>query len=123
MAAFTPGIPIETDVPAITVDGLPPGPHTFRLVVVDEAGNASLPSLAKVDAVDPAPKLTGFSPAFGQPGDAVALFGSNLENGADRALFGNLAAPITALSPTRIDTVVPAGAVTAPIVVMIVLFC
>ncbi len=115
MAAFTPGTSIETDTPAIVVDGLAPGIHSFQLVVVDEAGNASLPNLAKVEVTDPSPRLTGFAPAFGQPGDAVALFGTNLENSADKVIFGNVAAPISSVSPTRIDTTVPAGAVTSPI--------
>jgi hypothetical protein len=49
MAIFIPGTPVETSDPFIPVEALPPGPHSFRLVVVDEAGNESLPAFAKVE--------------------------------------------------------------------------
>jgi hypothetical protein len=35
MAIFTPGAPVETAEPFIPVEALPPGAHTFSLVVVD----------------------------------------------------------------------------------------
>jgi hypothetical protein len=45
MAAFKPNQPISTDRPSVVVDaGLQPGRYRFRLVVIDTAGNASLPS-------------------------------------------------------------------------------
>jgi len=45
MAAFEPNRPISTDRPSVVVDaGLQPGRYRFRLVVIDEAGNESLPS-------------------------------------------------------------------------------
>lgn len=53
MATFTPGISVETPDPFIPVEGLPPGSHTFRLVVVDESGNVSLPADAKVVVKQP----------------------------------------------------------------------
>ena len=53
MATFTPGNPIETSVPTIPVEGLAPGSHVFRLVVVDEGGNESLPAFAKVNVNPP----------------------------------------------------------------------
>jgi DNA-binding beta-propeller fold protein YncE len=49
MAIFTPGAPVETTDPFIPVEALPPGGHTFRLVVVDEAGNESLPAFARLE--------------------------------------------------------------------------
>jgi len=45
MAAFQPNETISTDRPSVVVDaGLQPGRYRFRLVVIDAAGNASLPS-------------------------------------------------------------------------------
>ena len=45
MAAFKPNQPISTERPAVVVDaGLQPGRYRFRLVVIDTAGNVSLPS-------------------------------------------------------------------------------
>ena len=49
MAIFTPGTPVETAEPFIPVEALPPGAHTFSLVVVDEAGNPSAPAFARVE--------------------------------------------------------------------------
>lgn len=49
MAIFTPGAPVETTDPFIPVEALPPGGHTFRLVVVDESGNESLPAFARLE--------------------------------------------------------------------------
>lgn len=115
MAAFTPGTPIETADPAIAVEGLPAGSHTFRLVVVDEDGNASLPADVDVLVVDPAPVVDSFSPAFGRPGTAVAIAGSNLASSATQVFFGSVPATVTSVSPTSVGTNVPAGAVTAPI--------
>lgn len=45
MPVFTPNRPIETREPLIKVepDNLPPGRYRFRLVVVDDDGNASAP--------------------------------------------------------------------------------
>ena len=49
MATFTVGRPITTKEPTITVDaGLPVGLHRFQLVVVDDAGNRSVPDVAVV---------------------------------------------------------------------------
>ena len=53
MAEFRPGQPIETDVPTVEVTvtpgaPLPVGRHRFQLVVVDDSGNQSEPSVAEV---------------------------------------------------------------------------
>lgn len=62
MATFTPGNPIETADPIVPVEGLAPGSHVFRLVVVDDAGNESVPAFAKVNVRQPderiEPKVT-----------------------------------------------------------------
>lgn len=49
MATFTPGKPVTTEKPAVTVDaGLKVGVHRFRLVVVDAGGNESKPDEVRV---------------------------------------------------------------------------
>ena len=48
MAVFIPGVPVETADPQITVEGLPPGAHNFRLVVADEDGNLSEAAFARI---------------------------------------------------------------------------
>ena len=40
---FEPGKPVETDVPTVEVDPLPPGEHVFRLVVFNRRGQSSEP--------------------------------------------------------------------------------
>ena len=57
MARFVPGTPVVTtdSQVEVTVDpGAPlaPGQHRFQLVVVDDAGNASSPTIADVVVVD-----------------------------------------------------------------------
>ncbi|GAB4275676.1 MAG: hypothetical protein Kow0092_31300 [Deferrisomatales bacterium] len=55
MAGFRPGTTVVTREPFVTVDaGLPPGRYRFRLVVVDDHGNRSLPSEVVVTVVDSA---------------------------------------------------------------------
>jgi hypothetical protein len=57
MAAFKPNQPISTDQPAVVVDaGLQPGRYRFRLVVIDAAGNASLPSEQIITILEPRPQ-------------------------------------------------------------------
>jgi hypothetical protein len=54
MAAFKPNQPISTDRPSVVVDaGLQPGRYLFRLVVIDAAGNASLPSEQIITILEP----------------------------------------------------------------------
>jgi hypothetical protein len=54
MAAFEPNRPISTDRPSVVVDaGLQPGRYRFRLVVIDAAGNASLPSEQIITILEP----------------------------------------------------------------------
>ena len=54
MATFTPGTPVETPDAFIPVEALPPGKHTFSLVVVDEVGNESAPALASLEVTQKA---------------------------------------------------------------------
>ncbi len=52
MATFEPNQPIVMHEPVITVDaGLAPGRYRFRLVVVDDEGNASAPDEVVVEIV------------------------------------------------------------------------
>ena len=53
MATFKPGVPVVTAEPTIEVTvtpdaPLPVGRHRFQLVVVDDSGNESAPSIAEV---------------------------------------------------------------------------
>jgi hypothetical protein len=57
MPEFSPGQTIETDTPTIDVTAtpqkpFPPGKLTFSLVVVDDSGNESLPSMVTVVVLD-----------------------------------------------------------------------
>jgi hypothetical protein len=52
MTAFSPGKPVTTDTPTVTVDPLPAGRHTFTLVVVDDAGARSAPATAVVTVAE-----------------------------------------------------------------------
>jgi hypothetical protein len=57
MATFIPGQPVATPSPTIEVTVSPtaplaPGRHRFQLVVVDDSGNESAPSVAEVVVID-----------------------------------------------------------------------
>jgi hypothetical protein len=77
MAEFTPGVAIETAEPLIEVtvsrtNPLRIGRHRFRLVVVDDSGNQSLPDEVDVIVADQenptavlqAPRQVGFGQSF-----------------------------------------------------------
>jgi hypothetical protein len=45
MPQFTPGVPVATSTPTVTVDPpIAPGKHLFRLVVVNDKGQQSDPA-------------------------------------------------------------------------------
>jgi hypothetical protein len=75
------GQTIPTDTPTLEITGspqspLPPGKMTFQLVVVDNAGNESLPVTLDVTVKDterPTAMLTG--PTMVQPGASILLDG------------------------------------------------
>ncbi len=53
MAVFKPGVPIATSEPFVQVDaGVPAGRRQFRLVVIDDEGNQSRPTIVVVTIVD-----------------------------------------------------------------------
>jgi hypothetical protein len=79
MAAFKPNQPISTDRPSVVVDaGLQPGSYRFRLVVIDTAGNTSLPSEQIITILGPRPLVGPRTPvgplaAAPVPRDAAAV--------------------------------------------------
>ena len=79
MAAFKPNQPISTDQPSVVVDaGLQPGRYRFRLVVIDTAGNTSLPSEQIITILEPRPLVGPRTPvgplaATTVLGDAAAV--------------------------------------------------
>lgn len=57
MAEFRPGVDIKTDTPTVEVtvspnNPLPLGRHVFRLVVMDDSNNASVPDNIEVMVID-----------------------------------------------------------------------
>jgi hypothetical protein len=51
MPQFKPDVPVTTREPTVTAEGLAPGRYTFRLVVLDAAGNRSAPATHTVEVV------------------------------------------------------------------------
>ncbi|ANH68301.1 hypothetical protein [Mitsuaria sp. 7] len=83
MAEFIPGTDISTDVPTIEVTvnpdkPLPLGRQTFRLVVIDDAGNASKPDEVTIIVADQdaptavirGPRIAAFAKSFELDGSA-----------------------------------------------------
>lgn len=57
MATFIPGQSISTQAPTVEVTvtptaPLPPGRHRFQLIVVDDSGNQSVPTVAEIIVID-----------------------------------------------------------------------
>lgn len=82
MPVFTPNVPIDTPTPTIefTLDParpLPPGQHTFRLVVEDDAGNLSQTAQTMVivrDTINPTAVIR--APRNVEPGQNFTLDGT-----------------------------------------------
>jgi hypothetical protein len=105
---------------AFTVDGptqltatVPAGAVSGRITVTTPGGTAT--STADFTVIK-APTVTSFTPAAGQVGAVVTLTGTNLSSATD-VTFGNVSvtAPITVVSATSIQVIVPAGARTGRI--------
>lgn len=84
MAAFQPGVPIETAEPGIVVEvdpnnPLPPGRHRFRLVVRDNDGLESQPDEVDIIVVDER------SPTAVLDAPQRVLFGQNFEMSGKRS--------------------------------------
>ena len=82
MAQFKPNEAVETDDPKVEVtigagSELKPGSHRFQLVVVDDSGNESVPSVVQVIVIDDgrptavltAPRAVPFGQSFALLGD------------------------------------------------------
>jgi hypothetical protein len=89
---------------------VPAGATTGPITVTTVAGTATSMSFVV------APRVSGFGPTGGPPGMITYLTGVNFV-GVTSVQFNGLAAAFAVLSPTRIKTVVPAGALTGPITV------
>ncbi|OGE48070.1 hypothetical protein PENARI_c033G06413 [Penicillium arizonense] len=90
---------------------VPPGGGAVN-VFVTGPGGTSTGGPTYTYATDPAPTITGLTPAASGPvsgGNTVTIAGSNL-NGATAVTFAGIAASsFTILSPTQITAVTPAG--------------
>lgn len=102
---------------------LPGVAYVYRIKAIGVDGN-SLPSneAGALISSSTTATFTGFSPASGAPGSSVRLFGSGLMAVISirfASLSGPLAASISALSDQAIDVVVPAGALSGPITLLL----
>jgi len=124
MAVFTPGVPVASSEPTISVEGLAAGTHRFRLEVQDEAGNRSVADERVVlvrTSVPVNPVITSVQPGWGDWGDAVRIVGSGFDpqpaNNQPVFSSGLAAAAASSSSTTQLDVRVPQPAVTGPLTV------
>jgi DNA-binding beta-propeller fold protein YncE len=117
MAIFAPNVPVVTATPTVEVEGLSPGPHRFQLVVEDESGNRSQPSIAAVTVLGRAPVITSVSPAFGAWEDQVVITGENFDP-VPNVVFNGVAAKVESTSGTQLIVRVPQPATTGPLKVL-----
>jgi hypothetical protein len=97
---------------------VPQNAVTGRISVTTSVGTAVSSGVFTVTAAPaaPAPAIASFSPAAGTPGTAVTIAGSHF-SGATAVRFAGVAAVYNVVSPTQIQTVVPAGSATGKITV------
>lgn len=120
MPVLTPGTPFVSADPVITVEGLEPGTHRFRLEVEDDAGNRSARDERTVVVRAQAPVIDDIRRRFGVWGDEVAIVGRGFDPDAARnqVTFSNgVATPVLAASATELRVHVPQPAVTGPVTV------
>lgn len=124
MAVMTPGVPVASSDATLSVEGLAPGPHRFRLEVEDEAGNRSVADERDVLVRAPAPVLpviTAIQPGWGDWGGAVQIVGSGFDPVAanNQPVFstGLAATAANTSSTTQLGVRVPQPAVTGPVTV------
>jgi len=120
MPVLTPGTPFVSADPVITVEGLGPGTHRFRLEVEDDAGNRSAPDERTVVVRAAAPAITDIKPRFGAWGDEVVIVGTGFdpEPAKNKVSFANgVGTAVTAASATELRVRVPQPAVTGPVTV------
>jgi hypothetical protein len=109
-ASFT--VVSDTQITAVVPVGATSGP-----IAVTTPGGTAVSAENYTVLSGPLPTITSFSPRSGGVGGSVAITGQNL-SGATRVTFGGTNATFTiSNSGRRISAVVPAGAVTGPIVI------
>jgi uncharacterized repeat protein (TIGR01451 family) len=94
---------------------VPAGAVTGPITVSNQFGSYVTPSNFVV--IGSAPVIDGFSPLAGPVGTSVTISGLNFVNPATVKFGATVATSASAVSPTQIQTVVPAGATTGPITV------
>jgi hypothetical protein len=106
---------------AFTVDGptqitatVPASAASGKITITTASGTATSPTDFTVIRT---PTITSFAPAGGQVGSVVTLTGANLGS-VTQVTFGNVSAPITAVSATSVQVTVPAGARTGRLTVV-----
>lgn len=108
MAQFTINTPVATTTPLIDVDaGLPPGPHRFQLIAVDEAGNRSQAAIADV-VVNP--------PLFAATASSVP---ATVRSEGRSELLGDLVLTLTGGAPTSAGSIIPSANITVTLPVAI----
>lgn len=86
---------------------VPVGAKAGAITVTNPSGTATS---ATSFVIDPAPVVTSFLPATGQPGDTVTIRGTNFTAGSDVFFNGTEADSVdTSGAPTQITAVVPSG--------------
>jgi hypothetical protein len=109
--------PVKGTVVALTQVNVvvPAGATNGPITVTTSAGSATS---ASNFVVSPLPVLTDFSPTAGSNGTTVVIDGSNFITNGTTVKFGTVtASQVTLVASTELQTVVPAGTVSAPITV------
>ncbi len=104
--AVTSDTTIQTVVPAQAV--------TAPIHVVTPEGTATSTNAFVV--IPPQPAITGFSPTNGEPGTSVTIDGAHFAR-VVQVRFGVTVAQFSILSDTRIQAIVPAGAISGPLAI------
>jgi len=105
-----PGEGGATSYSSCTHGGTLSGPSSLALTAFSKLAQTTTPP-------PPAPTIGSFTPTSGLVGTAVTITGNNL-TGATTVRFGGVGASFTVVSNTRIDTTVPAAAVSGVITVI-----
>lgn len=92
---------------------VPPNATTGPITIVNATGTGS--STNAFIVTGPAPIITDFDPAFGQPGALVVIDGANFTGALAVQFNGTNAASFEVTAPTQIHAFVPNGATNGPI--------
>jgi hypothetical protein len=96
---------------------VPPGAMTGPITVSTPNGVATGASNFTVSTIA-LPTITGFSPARGQPGTPVTIFGTNLAGATAVRFTGANVSKFSVIAANTITTFVPPNARTGPITVV-----